>query len=57
MKATAAICDPNDNVAIPLNAKKTDWEERSTTISLVQMIGQAKGYRLIRYFHCQSNCL
>jgi 2-keto-4-pentenoate hydratase/2-oxohepta-3-ene-1,7-dioic acid hydratase in catechol pathway len=26
MKATSAICGPNDNVVIPRNAQKTDWE-------------------------------
>ena len=26
MKATSAICGPNDDVVIPRNAKKTDWE-------------------------------
>jgi 2-keto-4-pentenoate hydratase/2-oxohepta-3-ene-1,7-dioic acid hydratase in catechol pathway len=26
MKATSAICGPNDNVVIPRNSKKTDWE-------------------------------
>jgi 2-keto-4-pentenoate hydratase/2-oxohepta-3-ene-1,7-dioic acid hydratase in catechol pathway len=26
MKATSAICGPNDDVVIPRNSKKTDWE-------------------------------
>ena len=26
MKATSAICGPNDDVLIPRNSKKTDWE-------------------------------
>jgi 2-keto-4-pentenoate hydratase/2-oxohepta-3-ene-1,7-dioic acid hydratase in catechol pathway len=26
MKATSAICGPNDNIVIPQNAQKTDWE-------------------------------
>jgi 2-keto-4-pentenoate hydratase/2-oxohepta-3-ene-1,7-dioic acid hydratase in catechol pathway len=26
MKATSAICGPNDNVIIPRNSRKTDWE-------------------------------
>jgi 2-keto-4-pentenoate hydratase/2-oxohepta-3-ene-1,7-dioic acid hydratase in catechol pathway len=26
MKATSAICGPNDNVVIPRHSKKTDWE-------------------------------
>ncbi len=26
MKATSCICGPNDNIIIPRNAKKTDWE-------------------------------
>src|SRR5271170_2014926 len=26
MKATSAICGPNDNVVIPRNSKKADWE-------------------------------
>jgi len=26
MKATSSICGPNDNIIIPKNSKKTDWE-------------------------------
>src|ERR1017187_983603 len=39
MKATSAICGPNDNVVIPLNAKKTDWE-----VELGVVIGQEAKY-------------
>jgi len=39
MKATSAICGPNDNVVIPLNAKKTDWE-----VELGVVIGKETKY-------------
>src|ERR1035437_5624059 len=39
MKATSAICGPNDDVVIPLNAKKTDWE-----VELGVVIGQEAKY-------------
>ncbi len=39
MKATSAICGPNDNVVIPLNAKKTDWE-----VELGVVIGKEAKY-------------
>jgi 2,4-diketo-3-deoxy-L-fuconate hydrolase len=39
MKATSAICGPNDNVVIPRNAQKTDWE-----VELGVVIGRAAKY-------------
>lgn len=39
MKATSAICGPNDNVVIPLNARKTDWE-----VELGVVIGKEAKY-------------
>ena len=39
MKATSAICGPNDNVVIPRNAKKTDWE-----VELGVVIGKEAKY-------------
>jgi ureidoglycolate lyase len=39
MKATSAICGPNDNVVIPRNSKKTDWE-----VELGVVIGQDTRY-------------
>jgi 2-keto-4-pentenoate hydratase/2-oxohepta-3-ene-1,7-dioic acid hydratase in catechol pathway len=39
MKATSAICGPNDNVMIPRNATKTDWE-----VELGVIIGKAAKY-------------
>jgi 2-keto-4-pentenoate hydratase/2-oxohepta-3-ene-1,7-dioic acid hydratase in catechol pathway len=39
MKATSAICGPNDNVVIPRNALKTDWE-----VELGVVIGKAAKY-------------
>jgi len=39
MKATSAICGPNDNVVIPLNAKKTDWQ-----VELGVVIGKEAKY-------------
>jgi 2-keto-4-pentenoate hydratase/2-oxohepta-3-ene-1,7-dioic acid hydratase in catechol pathway len=39
MKATSSICGPNDNVVIPRNAKKTDWE-----VELGVVIGKEAKY-------------
>jgi 2,4-diketo-3-deoxy-L-fuconate hydrolase len=39
MKATSAICGPNDNVTIPRNATKTDWE-----VELGVVIGKEAKY-------------
>jgi 2-keto-4-pentenoate hydratase/2-oxohepta-3-ene-1,7-dioic acid hydratase in catechol pathway len=38
-KATSAICGPNDNVIIPKNSKKTDWE-----VELAVVIGKKTSY-------------
>ncbi|WP_196258665.1 fumarylacetoacetate hydrolase family protein [Pelagibacterium limicola] len=39
MKATSAICGPNDDVIIPKNSKKTDWE-----VELGVVIGKEARY-------------
>lgn len=39
MKATSAICGPNDNVEIPRNSEKTDWE-----VELGIVIGETAKY-------------
>jgi 2-keto-4-pentenoate hydratase/2-oxohepta-3-ene-1,7-dioic acid hydratase in catechol pathway len=39
MKATSAICGPNDNVVIPRNSQKTDWE-----VELGVVIGKEARY-------------
>jgi ureidoglycolate lyase len=39
MKATSAICGPNDDVIIPRNSKKTDWE-----VELGVVIGREARY-------------
>jgi ureidoglycolate lyase len=39
MKATSAICGPNDNVVIPRNSRKTDWE-----VELGVVIGREARY-------------
>jgi 2-keto-4-pentenoate hydratase/2-oxohepta-3-ene-1,7-dioic acid hydratase in catechol pathway len=39
MKATSSICGPNDNVVIPRDAKKTDWE-----VELGVVIGKEAKY-------------
>jgi len=39
MKATTAIVGPNDNIIIPQNSKKTDWE-----VELAFVIGKKAGY-------------
>ena len=36
MKATSAVCGPNDPIVIPLNSSKTDWE-----VELAVVIGRA----------------
>jgi 2-keto-4-pentenoate hydratase/2-oxohepta-3-ene-1,7-dioic acid hydratase in catechol pathway len=38
-KATTALCGPNDNVVIPKNSKKTDWE-----VELAVVIGKKASY-------------
>ncbi len=38
-KATSAICGPNDDVIIPKNSKKTDWE-----VELAVVIGKKASY-------------
>jgi 2,4-didehydro-3-deoxy-L-rhamnonate hydrolase len=38
-KATTAICGPNDNLIIPRNSKKTDWE-----VELAVVIGKKASY-------------
>ena len=39
MKATSAVCGPNDNVMIPKNSQKTDWE-----VELGVVIGREARY-------------
>ncbi|HEV7378606.1 MAG TPA: fumarylacetoacetate hydrolase family protein [Dyadobacter sp.] len=38
-KATSALCGPNDNVVIPRNSEKTDWE-----VELAVIIGKKASY-------------
>lgn len=38
-KSTTALCGPNDNVIIPKNSKKTDWE-----VELAVLIGKKTSY-------------
>ena len=38
-KATSALCGPNDNLVIPKNSKKTDWE-----VELAVVIGKKASY-------------
>jgi 2,4-didehydro-3-deoxy-L-rhamnonate hydrolase len=38
-KSTTAICGPNDNLVIPKNSKKTDWE-----VELAVLIGKKASY-------------
>lgn len=38
-KATSALCGPNDNVVIPRNSEKTDWE-----VELAVIIGKKTSY-------------
>lgn len=39
MKATSSLCGPNDNIIIPRNSEKTDWE-----VELAVMIGKKASY-------------
>ncbi|HEY4062910.1 MAG TPA: fumarylacetoacetate hydrolase family protein [Puia sp.] len=39
MKSTTALCGPNDNIVIPKNSKKTDWE-----VELAVVIGKRASY-------------
>lgn len=39
MKSTTALCGPNDNIVIPKNSKKTDWE-----VELAVVIGKKASY-------------
>jgi 2,4-didehydro-3-deoxy-L-rhamnonate hydrolase len=39
LKSTTALCGPNDNVIIPRNAEKTDWE-----VELAVVIGKKASY-------------
>ena len=39
MKATSAVCGPNDDIIIPKNSKKSDWE-----VELGVIIGQEAKY-------------
>ncbi|MGN6618108.1 MAG: fumarylacetoacetate hydrolase family protein [Ilyomonas sp.] len=39
LKATTALCGPNDNIIIPKNSKKTDWE-----VELAVVIGKKASY-------------
>ncbi|MHA4812299.1 fumarylacetoacetate hydrolase family protein [Flavitalea flava] len=39
MKATTALCGPNDDIIIPKNSKKTDWE-----VELAIVIGKKASY-------------
>ena len=39
MKSTTALCGPNDNIVIPKNSKKTDWE-----VELAVVVGKKASY-------------
>ena len=39
LKSTTALCGPNDNIVIPKNSKKTDWE-----VELAVVIGKKASY-------------
>jgi 2-keto-4-pentenoate hydratase/2-oxohepta-3-ene-1,7-dioic acid hydratase in catechol pathway len=55
MKATSAICGPNDNVVIPRNSQKTDWEvelgviigSHTKYVSESQALNHVAGYCVI----------
>lgn len=55
MKATSAICGPNDNVRIPRGSKKTDWEvelgviigERAKYVAEAEALRHVAGYCVV----------
>ena len=55
MKATSAVCGPNDNIEIPRNSKKTDWEvelgvvigEKAKYVSVENALNYVAGYCVI----------
>lgn len=55
MKATSAICGPNDHVIIPRGAQKTDWEvelgivigHRAQYVEREQALGHVAGYCIV----------
>jgi 2-keto-4-pentenoate hydratase/2-oxohepta-3-ene-1,7-dioic acid hydratase in catechol pathway len=55
MKATSAICGPNDNVRIPRGSQKTDWEvelgvvigKEARYVSEADALGHVAGYCVI----------
>lgn len=55
MKATSAICGPNDSVEIPRDSSKTDWEvelgvvigERAKYVTVEQALDHVAGYCVI----------
>jgi 2-keto-4-pentenoate hydratase/2-oxohepta-3-ene-1,7-dioic acid hydratase in catechol pathway len=55
MKATSAICGPNDDVVIPRNSRKTDWEvelgvvigTRAKYVSEADALGHVAGYCVV----------
>lgn len=55
MKATSAVCGPNDNIEIPRNSQKTDWEvelgvvigEKAKYVSVENALDYVAGYCVI----------
>jgi len=55
MKATSAVCGPNDNIEIPRHSKKTDWEvelgvvigEKAKYVSVEHALDYVAGYCVI----------
>jgi len=55
MKATSAVCGPNDNIEIPRHSKKTDWEvelgvvigEKAKYVSVENALDYVAGYCVI----------
>jgi 2-keto-4-pentenoate hydratase/2-oxohepta-3-ene-1,7-dioic acid hydratase in catechol pathway len=55
MKATSAICGPNDDVEIPRNSQKTDWEvelgvvigRQARRIGVAQALDYVAGYTVV----------
>jgi 2-keto-4-pentenoate hydratase/2-oxohepta-3-ene-1,7-dioic acid hydratase in catechol pathway len=55
MKATSAICGPNDNIVMPRDSTKTDWEvelgvvigKRARHVSETEALSHVAGYCVV----------
>lgn len=65
MKASSSLCGPNDDVVIPLNSTKTDWEaelaivigKKATHVSEADVIDYIAGFTVINDYSERSSQL